>query len=60
MSDLVCPTCEKKFNESETEHMPFCSKRCQLIDLGRWLDEDPSVPWVGSHDEEDDGESYAE
>jgi uncharacterized protein len=20
--------------------MPFCSERCRLLDLGRWLDED--------------------
>jgi len=23
---------------------PFCSTRCQLIDLGRWLDEDYRIP----------------
>ncbi len=25
--------------------MPFCSERCRRIDLGRWLDEDISVPF---------------
>ena len=24
--------------------MPFCSERCRLIDLGRWLDEEIGVP----------------
>jgi hypothetical protein len=25
--------------------MPFCSLRCQQIDLGRWLNEEFSVPY---------------
>jgi len=24
--------------------MPFCSPRCRLVDLGRWLDEGYSLP----------------
>jgi len=24
--------------------MPFCSQRCRLVDLGRWLDERYGVP----------------
>ena len=24
--------------------MPFCSERCRLIDLGRWLDERNGMP----------------
>ncbi len=24
--------------------MPFCSERCRMIDLGRWLDEKYSLP----------------
>lgn len=24
--------------------MPFCGRRCQQIDLGRWLNEDYGVP----------------
>ncbi|MCA9683774.1 MAG: DNA gyrase inhibitor YacG [Myxococcales bacterium] len=26
--------------DAECRHRPFCSPRCQLIDLGKWLDED--------------------
>ena len=26
--------------------MPFCSERCRLIDLGRWLDEVHTLPAV--------------
>jgi endogenous inhibitor of DNA gyrase (YacG/DUF329 family) len=35
---LRCPICKKEvaFNDPE---MPFCSKRCRLIDIGNWADE---------------------
>jgi len=56
MSTLTCPTCGQQFEETDDASMPFCSKRCQLIDLGRWLGEQPSVPWVGSQDEDSDSE----
>ena len=28
---------------TEYPEYPFCSKRCKLIDLGRWLNEDYKV-----------------
>lgn len=49
---LRCPTCKKiceperpdpASGASATEPFPFrpfCSRRCKLADLGRWLDED--------------------
>lgn len=33
--------------------MPFCSERCKLIDLGRWLDEGYALPHEADPDEED-------
>jgi uncharacterized protein len=32
-----CPICSKP---AHAKHRPFCSKRCALIDLGRWLNSD--------------------
>ena len=32
---LRCPTCKKLVLRSDAE-FPFCSKRCRLIDLGKW------------------------
>ncbi|ARU55998.1 hypothetical protein OLMES_1924 [Oleiphilus messinensis] len=34
-------------------HRPFCSKRCQLIDLGCWADESYAIsePAIGLEDE---------
>jgi len=28
----------------QTPTVPFCSDRCRLVDLGRWLDESYGVP----------------
>ncbi len=39
-----CPICEKQFQPEESPALPFCSHRCRLIDLGRWLDEGYAVP----------------
>ena len=33
---LTCAICSKAYPK-EVEHRPFCSKRCQQVDLGRWL-----------------------
>ncbi|HEX9449462.1 MAG TPA: DNA gyrase inhibitor YacG [Dongiaceae bacterium] len=31
-----CPSCGKP---TESRYRPFCSQRCQQLDLGRWLNE---------------------
>jgi uncharacterized protein len=36
-----CPICSKP---AHGKHRPFCSKRCALIDLGRWLNSDYRIP----------------
>jgi hypothetical protein len=33
--------------------MPFCSDRCRQIDLGRWFNEEYSMPHLPSEDEEE-------
>lgn len=41
---IACPTCKKSQRWSECgEHKPFCSKRCQLIDLGEWANETHAI-----------------
>lgn len=32
-----CPTCKKSGDWFATPWGPFCSRRCKLIDLGKWL-----------------------
>jgi endogenous inhibitor of DNA gyrase (YacG/DUF329 family) len=37
---VSCPTCKKQVLwQPQSQFRPFCSKRCQLIDLGEWADE---------------------
>ncbi|MEK7406000.1 MAG: DNA gyrase inhibitor YacG [Acidobacteriota bacterium] len=35
---MKCPICKKDVAFGEPL-MPFCSERCQLLDLGNWVDE---------------------
>jgi uncharacterized protein len=44
---MSCSTCGRRFFLDETTTPPFCSERCQMIDLGRWLDESIGVPFEG-------------
>lgn len=40
MNILRCPICDREIDsasEREAAYRPFCSDRCRLIDLGRWL-----------------------
>lgn len=36
-----CPTCKKQIavlRKEDAPYRPFCSERCKMVDLGRWLD----------------------
>ena len=56
---MRCPICKKPVEvpavtpavRSAKSAFPFCSERCKLIDLGRWLDGKYQVPVV-----EEDGD----
>jgi len=45
-----CPICKKPVEEPQAgaenvrSFFPFCSERCKLIDLGRWLDGKYQIP----------------
>lgn len=41
----TCPVCKEPMAAPWQEYpdYPFCGKRCRLIDLGRWLNEDYRV-----------------
>ena len=39
-----CPTCRGPSHKDGNKLFPFCSERCQLVDLGRWLGEEYRVP----------------
>ncbi len=41
MPTYQCPTCGKTVRVQRREdasHRPFCSHRCQMIDLSKWFD----------------------
>ena len=47
MIRVRCPVCERLMesaNSADWPAFPFCSARCRLIDLGRWLGEKYTVP----------------
>ncbi|MDP6445360.1 MAG: DNA gyrase inhibitor YacG [Pirellulaceae bacterium] len=52
MTRISCPICRSRFDSNHTEAFPFCSPRCQQVDLGRWLNEEYFVP-VESEEEEE-------
>jgi endogenous inhibitor of DNA gyrase (YacG/DUF329 family) len=42
-----CPICSKPFQVASLDDhpsFPFCSDRCKLIDLGRWIDGAYAIP----------------
>ena len=39
-----CPVCKRATNKDGNKLYPFCSERCHLVDLGRWLGETYRVP----------------
>ena len=63
MIKVRCPICDRTMegeNKADWPQFPFCSPRCQTIDLGRWLGEKYRVVPEGegeprpTHSEEND------
>ena len=47
MIPVRCPLCGKAFaieRLDELPSFPFCTDRCKLIDLGRWIDGAYAIP----------------
>jgi len=50
----ACPTCKAAVKPvAENDAFPFCSRRCQLADLGSWLDERYRIPADDAPDDPD-------
>ncbi|MGE0886948.1 MAG: DNA gyrase inhibitor YacG [Blastocatellales bacterium] len=45
-----CPLCRKETSWEDNPWKPFCSERCQMIDLGRWASEEYCVPMTETPD----------
>jgi uncharacterized protein len=41
---MTCPICQQPTVCNDNRWRPFCSERCQLIDLGTWAMEQYRIP----------------
>jgi endogenous inhibitor of DNA gyrase (YacG/DUF329 family) len=41
---MKCPTCNKEVEWQDNAFRPFCSERCKLVDLSKWVSEEYRVP----------------
>jgi endogenous inhibitor of DNA gyrase (YacG/DUF329 family) len=53
---IICPICKKNTTWEENPWRPFCSERCKLIDLGKWVLEEYRIP----EKKEEEGEKKEE
>ena len=55
---VLCPTCGNPSVFFAEPIGPFCSARCQMVDLGKWLNEEYRIsePLRPDHFSEDDEE----
>ena len=40
---VLCPVCKKQGQWFKENYGPFCSKRCKLVDLGKWFGEENKI-----------------
>nr|WP_086938439.1 DNA gyrase inhibitor YacG [Thaumasiovibrio occultus] len=58
ITKVPCPTCKTLVPWApKSTYRPFCSKRCQLIDLGEWASEEKRI--AGAPDMSD-GDGWSE
>lgn len=51
---VKCPMCKREGDWFAGAYGPFCSKRCKLVDLGKWFGEENAIsePLRAEHLEE--------
>jgi len=40
---IKCPVCKKETEWEANPYRPFCSEKCKLADLHKWLNEEYSI-----------------
>ena len=40
---IRCPICKTLTTYNENPSRPFCSERCKMIDLGKWITEEYKI-----------------
>jgi uncharacterized protein len=53
---IICPMCKHKTTWVENPWRPFCSERCKLIDLGKWVSEEYRIENTETEGKEQEGE----
>ncbi|MCM3869144.1 MAG: DNA gyrase inhibitor YacG [Pyrinomonadaceae bacterium] len=51
---MKCPTCGKPVERKDNPFRPFCSERCKMVDLGRWVNDEYRVAGKPIPSESDD------
>lgn len=50
-----CPICDAAVKKRhENPNFPFCTSRCKMIDLGKWVNEEYRIPVQGEELEDPD------
>ena len=50
----TCPICNASVKpRAENPSFPFCTSRCKMIDLGKWVNEEYRIPVEGDELEDD-------
>jgi uncharacterized protein len=57
---MKCPTCGKSIDWKDNPFRPFCSERCRLVDLGKWVEGEYRVPGENLPNEQAPGEQTDE
>ena len=54
---ILCPVCAKEVGaRAQNPAFPFCSARCKMVDLGKWLNEEYRMP-ASESDEDPEGDA---
>ena len=59
-SNQICPICNRSLLIEKNNCIPFCSLRCQNIDLGNWLSDSYRIPVLSTDEDEFDLEDNEE
>ena len=57
---MKCPTCGKSAEWQDNPYRPFCSERCKLVDLSRWVNEEYRVPGASVPERQPDTKEWDE
>ena len=49
---IICPISKRATTWEENPSKPFCSERCKLIDLGKWVSEEYKIAGEKTEEEQ--------